>query len=275
EYRQASDNLRDTLRHLDNLIAECDRKLAAAEGELRSYDETKRLHDEAESRLQSLESQQVAANSERERVAREASSLDELRQKIEAERRAIEQLRVKLEVKRDSLVTAREGVEQARSAAAIVEAARVGRENYLVASSRLAELEKRREVRNELRARIIIIEHDLIEARSQTRYCQERLSEIAISRGGLATLADKVQRQNSIEAEIAKLREGRGEMQSLERSLAALDRELERLRRRYADLSRQIEEADAQREKAMMTESLEAERARLDAEINQAEMALN
>src|SRR5262249_41288540 len=55
EYRQASDNLRDTSRHLDNLIAEAGRNLAEAEGELKSYDETKRLADDAESRLQSLE----------------------------------------------------------------------------------------------------------------------------------------------------------------------------------------------------------------------------
>src|SRR5262249_14316132 len=106
EYRQASDNLRDTLRHLDNLISEANRKLAEAEGELKSYDETRRLYDEAGARLQSLEVEHAGATAERERVAREALLLDELRRDVEAERRAIEQLRVKLEVKRDSLATA-------------------------------------------------------------------------------------------------------------------------------------------------------------------------
>jgi chromosome segregation ATPase len=88
-------------------------------------------------------------------------------------------------------------------------------------------------------------------------------------------LAGKVERQNSIEAEIARLREWRGEAQSLKRSLAALDQELERLRRRYADLSRQIEEAVAQAPLSATAGSLEAERVWLDAEINRAEMALN
>jgi len=119
EYRHASDNLRETSRHLDNLITEAGRRLAEAEGELKSYDETKRLHDETESRLQSLEVERAKAGAERERVAREVESLDELRRKIETEQRAIEQLRVKVEVKRDSLDTAREGVEQARAAASI------------------------------------------------------------------------------------------------------------------------------------------------------------
>jgi len=275
EYRHASDNLRETSRHLDNLITEAGRRLAEAEGELKSYDETKRLHDETESRLQSLESERATAGDERERVAREVETLDELRRKIETGQRAIEQLRVKVEVKRDSLDTAREGVEQARAAASITAAARAGYENYAAASGRLAELEKQRDARNEIRARIAAIEHDLIEARSQSKLCQERLNEIASARDELAALGGKVERQNAIEAEIAELREGRGEAQGLDRSLAALDRELERLRRRYADLARQIEHAAAQREKAAMVESLEAERARLDAEISQAELAIN
>ncbi len=275
EYRQASDNLRDTLRHLDNLISEADRKLAEAEGELKSYDETKRLCDEAVARLRSLESEQVETVAERDRVAQDAQSLDDLLRKIETERRAIEQLRVKLEVKRDSLATAREGVEQAAAASAIVAAARAGYDGYLAASSRLAELEKRREARNELRARVAAIEHELIEARSQSRLFEERLGEVAGARAELAELEGKVERQNSIEAEIAGLREGRGEAQSLRRTLAALDQELERLRRRYADLSRQIEEAGARAPVAATAESLEAERAWLDAEINRAEMALN
>lgn len=275
EYRQASDNLRDTLRHVESLIAEADRKLAEAEGELKSYDETKRSHDEAEARLQSLEGEQAVTVAERERVAREVESLDEAQRKIDAERRVIEQLRVRLEVKRDSLVTSREGVEQARAAAAIVEGARAGHENYLAASNRLVELEKRREIRNDLRARIAAIEHDLIEARSRARLCQERLNEIAASQHEVAALASRIEEQNEIEAGVALLRENRGEAQSLRRTIVALDGELEKLRRRYSDLSRQIEAAESQREKAAQAASLEAERARLDAEINRAEIAIN
>jgi exonuclease SbcC len=275
EYRQASDNLRDTLRHLENLIVEADRKLAEAEGELKSYDETKRLHDEAEARLQSLESQQATVLAERERVAREVESLDESQRKIDSERRAIEQLRVKLEVKRDSMVTASESVEQARAAASIVKKARAGYENYLAASNRLLELEKRREIRNNLRARVAAIERDLVEARSRARLCQERLNEITASRNELAALAGKIEEQNEIEARIASLRENRGEAQSLRRTIIALDSELEKLRRRYSDLSQQIKAAQSHREKAAQAASLEAERARLDAEISQAEIALN
>src|SRR5262249_44971199 len=135
--------------------------------------------------------------------------------------------------------------------------------------------EKRREARNELRARLASVEHDLIEARSQSRLFEERFGELAGARAELAELAGKVERQNSIEAEIARLREWRGEAHILKRCLAASDQELERWRRRYSDLSRQIEESVAQAPSAATAGSLEAERAWLDAEINRAEMALN
>jgi exonuclease SbcC len=275
EYRRASDNLRDTLRHIENLIVEANKKLAEAEGELKAYEETRRSHDETELRLQSLEGEQAAVIAERDRLQREVELLNELQQKIESHRRAIEQLRVRLEVKRDSLASAREGVEQARAAADTIERSRRGYENYISASNSLTDLEKRRESRDELRSRITAIEHDLIEARSQSKLCQERLREIDISRDDLARLSGGIEEQNATEAKIAQLREGRGELQGLQRRLEAINRELENLRTRYSSLYGQIETAEAQREKAVLVEPLETDRARLDAEISRAELALN
>src|SRR5262249_56516496 len=104
-----------------------------------------------------------------------------------------------LEGNGDWMASAREGVEQAAAASAVVAAARTGYENYLEASSRLAELEKRREARNELRARLAAVEHDLIEARSKSRLFEERLGEVAGARAELAELAGKGERQNSVD----------------------------------------------------------------------------
>jgi exonuclease SbcC len=233
------------------------------------------MHDETESRLKSLEAEQAAATSERDRTQREVEAAGELQRKIESLRRSIEQLRVKLEFKRDSLAGARESAEHARAAAAAVEAARKGYEQYLAASARLTKLEKRREERDLARNRTARIEHELIEARSQSKLHQGRLNEIAGARGELARLADRIEEQRNIESKLARLREGRGELISLRSRIAAIDLELETLRSRYSELSRQVESAEARREEAGMAESLEAERARLDAEINQSELALN
>ncbi len=274
EYRKASDNLRDTVRHIEVRIVEADKKLAEAEGELKAYDETKREHEIVEQRLKTLENDQENANAERDRAAREVEHLGELQRKIETQRGAIERLHVKLKLTQGSLSTAREAAEQARAAAMIVETARRGYEDYLATITRLAELERRREARDGLRNGVAAIEHELIEARSQAMRGQERLTEVANAREELAQLAGKAQEQNAIERKIAGLREGRGELLELRRSLESLDRELEKLRQRYAALSKQVESAEAHREKAATAQTLEIERARLDEKIGQKELAL-
>ena len=275
EYRQASDNLRDTLRHIESRLTEADRRLAEVEGELKTYEETQARYEETAARLRSLEAEQRTAEVERERVAREAAELDQIQKQTETQRGAVERLRMKLEITRATLTSAREAAEQARAAAAIVEAARAGHENYLAASRRLAELEKQREMRDSLRAQAAKVERELIEARVKGERSKERLTEVAQARDELAGLATKINEQGVIEARLATLREGRGEAQSLQRTQAALDRELEKLRQRYSKLSRQVEAADAQREQAQRVESLEAERKRLDEEIAQKELSLN
>ncbi|HEY7545192.1 MAG TPA: hypothetical protein VID27_09930, partial [Blastocatellia bacterium] len=274
EYRRASDNLRDTLRHMETRIVEADRKLAEAEGELKAYDETKREHDVVEQRLKTLESEQEHAIAARDRTGRETEQMGELQRSIETRRGAIERLRVKLELTTGSLATAREAAEQAKTAAKIVDEAREGYESYIGTAGRLVDLERQREARDGLRNRIAAIEHDLIEARSQAMRGQERLSEAATARSELSEVAGKVQEQNTIEQKIAELRERRGEAMSLNRLLENLDRELETLRRRCTALSRQVETAETFREKSSMALSLEKERSLLDEEIARKELAL-
>jgi exonuclease SbcC len=274
EYREASDNLRDTIRHIEERLAEGERRLAEAEGELKVYDETQREYDSVEEQLKACETERERANSERDRLTREVEELNDLQEKIRVQEGAVERLRVRFELTRGSLATAHEAAEQARSAAKTVEAARSGYQEYLAAINRLAELERRREARDALRNRVTSIERQLIEARSHALRSQERLTEIAAAREELSGLAGKVEEQRAIEGKIAGLREGRGELQSLKRSLSALDREIDKLRGRYSALAKQIETGEAQRDTAAAAGSLERERAQLDIEIAQKELAL-
>ena len=273
EYRKASDNLRDTIRHIESRIAESDKQLAAAEGELKAYEETRREHDETASRAQSLETESRLAGEAREQAANVVAKFDELNRRIESQRGSIERLGVKLELKKDSLVVARESVEQSRKAADIVAASTVGYEAYLAANARLSELEKQREAREALRNRQATIERELIEARSHEKLAEQRLAEVAEARAELGKLAELIEQQSAIERGIAELRERRGELQGLQNALATLDRELEKLRQRYSELARQIETADRQAAKAAEAAQLETERARLDAEIAEKELA--
>ncbi|MDX2044964.1 MAG: SMC family ATPase [Acidobacteriota bacterium] len=273
EYRKASDNLRDTIRHIESRIAETDKQLAAAEGELRAYEETRREHDETTARAQSLEAESRQAGEAREQAASVVAKFDELNRQIETQRGSIERLSVKLELKKDSLVVARESVEQSRKAADIVTASTAGYETYLAANSRLTELEKQREAREALKTRQAAIERELIEARSHEKLAEQRLAEVASAREELGKLAELVEQQTVIEIGIAELRERRGELQGLQNALATLDRELSKLRQRYSELAKQVEIADAQAAKAANIAELETERARLDADIAEKELA--
>ncbi len=273
EYRKASDNLRDTIRHIEARIAEADKLVAAAEGELKAYEETKREHDETAARVQSLETESKKAIEARASAESIVTEFGELLRRIESQRSTIERLKVKLEVTKGSLVTARESVEQARKAAEIVTAALAGYEAYLTANARLTELEKQREARDDLRKRQAQTEGELIEARSQIKLAEQRLTEVVNARNELGKLADKIEEQTAVENNIAELRERRGELQGLQNALASIDRELEKLRLRYAELSRQVETAEAHSEKAAQADQLETERAQLDAEIAEKELA--
>jgi DNA repair protein SbcC/Rad50 len=274
EYREASENLRDTFRHIELRLVEADRKIAEAEGELKAYEETKCEYESVEQRLKTLESELEDANSERDRVTREVEELNELQAKISLNRGLIERLRVKHEVIRGSLATARETAEEARRAAMTVETARRGYGEYLAAIDKLTELEREREARDALRTQVTSIERDLIGAQSQALNSNERLAAVAGAREELQSLAEKVEEQQVTEQRIAGLREGKGELQSLIRSLDALGREMEILRERYSLLSQQIETAEAQRERAAAVVSLERERTQLEEELAQKEVAL-
>jgi len=275
EYREASDNLRETLRHIESRLTEADRRLAEAEGELRHYDQVKQEHDEAAVFLAGLESDLAAAEEARACAAREAAELDEVRRLAEAERGSIERLRVKLEITRGNLTSAREAAEQARGAAERVEAARAGYENYLAAGRRLSEVERQRVARDELRGRASGVERELTSARVAADRGRERVAEIAEARAELGRLAAPAAEQERVEGELARLRERRGEALGLQRSADTLDRELEQMRKRYFDLGREAEASEAQRVKAERADALEDERMLLDSEISQKEQSLN
>jgi len=274
EYKHASDNLRETLRHIEGRINEAERKLAAAEGELKAYDETKRQHEETVKRLQQNQAAHAQAQAAREQAAQTVTQCEQVKQQLDAQRAALESLRIKLEVRRGSLVTARESLEQARTAAQIIAVAQAGHDSYQAASAKLAELELQRLTRDELRGKLAAAERELIEAQAQAERHHERLREIAAARQELAALSAKVAEQLEIETQLAQLREGRGELQSLERSRLTLDKDLEQMRQRYSLLSREIEKAEGLRTQAESVARLDGQRAQLDADINQKEVAL-
>lgn len=274
EYKHASDNLRDTLKHIEGRIHEVDRKLAAAEGELKAYDETKRQVDATVTQLQELDAACALAQQTRAQAAQRVAQADALKQQLDTKRATLESLQIKLEVRRGSLATARESLAQARTAAQIVSQAQAGYAAYQAATQQLSELDLQRLRRDELRAEVATAERELLEAKMQAEGYQERLREIAAARAELTALAEPLKLQADSENQLARLRESRGEQQSLDRALATVEKELEKMRQRYSFLSREVEKAESGRAQAESVGGLEAQRAELEAAVAEKELAL-
>ncbi|MFN7926953.1 MAG: SMC family ATPase [Blastocatellia bacterium] len=259
EYREASDNLKETQRHLQGRITETDRKIAEAEGELKGYDEIKQHADELTARLQTLEQQLAHTTHERDQAEQRAREFAELAEQIARQRGIVERTNIKLQLTRGNLSTAKEAAEQARQADDIIGRSRTGYEQYSSASQRLTELERQRASRDALRTRANKIEQEFVTAKVQSERAKERLQEVQQAKTEIAGLAAAVQEQQTLETRLAELRESRGQAQGLQHAAATLDRELERLRGRFGELKNLLKEAEAYRQDATQIDSLEAQ----------------
>jgi exonuclease SbcC len=273
EYREAADNLKATRNHLDTRLTETDRKIAAAEGELKAYDELKQQSDDAATKLQTLEQQLVTTTQARNQAEQQARQFADLAEQITRQRGAVERTNIKLQLTRGNLTTAQEAAEQARAAADIVAGARSGYEQYQAASQRLAECEQQRSAREMLRSRASKLEQDHVTAKVQIESAKERLREVANAKEELAGLTARVKEQETLEQRLAELRESRGQVQGLQHAAEALDRELERLRTRFAELKQQLKDAEQFRPTAEQSERLEAEFRALTDRLTQSEIA--
>lgn len=273
EYRAASDNLRDTNKHIRNQIGEADRGVAEAEGELKVYDRTRSEVDNLTAQVAALVSESESTERACKRLSEETATLDARKTLIEEKRGVLERLAVKLNVARDRLSVAREAAETARTAATLVAAARAGYDRYLAASHRLDELETARRAREALRNQLAGIDGERIQTESDIRLFEQRLNEITEARAALDILAPKIEEQQCIESQIAALRESRGERLSIERAIGKLDEELERLRKHYSQTSLKLETAEKHRESAEKAQELEDERTALDRKLQECELA--
>jgi DNA repair protein SbcC/Rad50 len=273
EYRAAADNLKATRQHLDTRLTETDRKIAAAEGELKAYDELKQQFDDATSRLQNLEQQLLITTQERNQAEQQARQYSDLAEQINQQRGFVERTNIKLQLTRGNLTTAKEAAEQARAAADIVARSRTGAESYQSAAQRLTESEKQRATRDALRARTNKLEQEQVTAKVQIETTKERLREVTQAKAELTELTARVKEQEALEQRLAELRESRGQAQGLQHAADALDRELERLRTRFTDLKQRLKDADQFRAIAEQTEQLETEFRALNERLTQSEIA--
>ena len=192
EYRQASDNLRETQKHLDSRLNETDKKLAEAEGELKSYEEIKQHFDEVSARLHTLEIEQAAVQQEREKTEIQVRYLTDLLTQLNQQKGLVERAQIKRDLTRGNLSSARESAEQARLASDIVTKSRAGYEQYQTASQSLVEFEKQRADREILRTQFRKTEHELISIKASIASTEDRLQEVSQAKAEIAGLAERI-----------------------------------------------------------------------------------
>lgn len=266
EYRQAADLLRGPQRMTEARVVEADRQLSRFEGELALWDETQRELDQAESRLGEVEGRLASSLARREQLESQVKRLEEERVRLERQRAVSAGLQLRLGAITERLKSTRQLYRQAEEAAQVVSDAREGWRCYLEAVATLEMLERKREERDGHQARLNSLEYRLIEAESTERLTGERLKELARCRLEAEPLGLMVERQREYEQELLRLREWRGESQTLQASRTHLNEELGKLRARYHSLTSQIEEARRLTGEAGSIDLLENERRRLEEE---------
>ncbi len=271
EYRNASDQLRSTVRRLEAQTSEAQLAIAAAEGELRAYEKTVSDLDLIRARQSNLTEQLEAARQAQATLTRELEDMDELQRRYESQVATAERLDVKSRLTRDKLSSAREAAEQAKTAASLVEAARSGYDAYVEAAAHLSGFEEQRTGRDRLREDLLAIERQRIEVLSRLEHNLSLVNEAERGRLELSSLSASIAEQSRLEARIAELREGRGTRLGLERSLIRIDEELAHLRKRYSEIARETDMATSKRELATRLPAIESERAKLDTEISRVE----
>ena len=259
EYRQASDNLRATNKHLDARSLEIEKKLSEAEGELKAYDETRQRFETTQSQLEIFEAEQRTVLTARTQIEQKVLEFGALLESIKLQKGLVERAQIKLDLTRGNLSSAKESATQARQAADIVASSASGYAQYVSASQRFSELDQQRVIRDALRSQATKAEHELITAKAQIESATSRLREAEQSAEELASLLPKAEEQRTLEQRISELRESRGEASGLSKAVGVLDNELRKLRERYQELQTQIKAIEQYQELAEHAHAIEEE----------------
>ena len=234
EYEQAWKALRETLRYLEDRLAERRETIARLETQVQRLpvlrERTIALRADAtriERHLTELKTELDQATLHREALETTKKEIDDLVQKAEM-------LTARLEGLAEQLAAAEEGVMEAEAAQASVEASRPGYEAYEEAQTSLSELEEERQTRDALRAEQASQETTLKLAQERVKNLEADLVEIEEAEAHMEALQPQVEQQQTWEA---TLRTAQDQVRLLDMAEA---RAVER-QRQLADLGTRLE----------------------------------
>ncbi|MGH9821163.1 MAG: hypothetical protein ACRD43_13440, partial [Pyrinomonadaceae bacterium] len=233
EYRQAAEKLRDTARFIDNKIVDTKLQIARFETEIGRVDASEKEFAEVSGQVASLglEIESIGKDliEKRERV----STLDAKEKTIADLSLAADRLRS--EKAQAEIVCGQKDVEvkAARQSAEKLEIVRNDADRHVQTLGRLAELERERHERDNLRTELAKVEAAIVNVTADQKGVQQALENASKAHREIEALRPKAAEQKVLEKEVEALRGRYAHSRSLEERLGSVNQDLERLREAY------------------------------------------
>jgi exonuclease SbcC len=257
EYKRAYDKLREPLSLLRGQQQTLEVEIAGLAARL---EQLPPLEAAVRKRAKELKEAEAGLAS----TAAELAETEEARTALETQVRFINRLRqekatmaAQLAAGEEQLTSARQALEAALEAQALVAQHRPGHDAYVEAQAQQRTLEQQAQARQTLRDRVAKAEQRLALARKESQTIDEALAGIAKAEEEMARLAPMVKEQERLESELQAARQDHARLQAARRQLSQHEQVLTRLQKRAKTLAGELAKSA----------ELETDRARLEGEI--------
>ena len=233
EYRQAAEKLRETSRFLDAAVASVRENIARSEGELSRSEVVESEHKSVSVEVETLTTEIDKIKTELEARQSLVKQLDELERKVSDLRSALDRSRSSREKAEIILKPAENALKRATEAAAIIETVRPDHERHIATLPSLAELERKRQLRDGLRAELAKTDAAIVNVRAEQKRLDHEIKNIAAARHEINTLSSKADEQHAIEKQLSELRERIASARVADERIRSIERELAAKREIY------------------------------------------
>ena len=241
EYRDAYEQLRDTVSYLRDLTASVEQQIAVLRHETATLAAQQVVCSELAAQARAGE-EYLARLHQRERDALiQKQRLDEIEARLQAQRSALQEAEYERKRYADMVNDLKTQVERALIAAQSVAGAENGYRLVMTARARIDELEPKRIDRDALREALGLISGKMDGTRRQIDRLDDDLSRAVADSSAAAALGDLVARQTALEASIA-------DAQGRLREVPQIERQIERLNHNVGVLERQVDDLTKRRQ---------------------------
>ncbi len=233
EYRQAAEKLRETSRLLDSQVVTIRETIARAEGELTRSETVGEEHKAVAEQVLALGTEIGTLTGELTAKQTRVKDLDDLERRVSGLKATLERSRADKE--RAELVSrqAEQALGRATEAAGKIEGVRAGHESHVATLGRLKELEREREARDRFRAELAKTEAAIVNVKAEQKRLTQELNSVTKARQDIELLRPKATEQDTLEKEIAVLRDSITSARTADERVRSIDAQLGRMRERY------------------------------------------